>query len=49
MFFDFGEPISAKEFLGDKLKRFVHAVEPAKVQILSKCELGYIQDLGHEV
>lgn len=49
MFFDFGEPISAREYFGDKLQRSVHAVEPANVQILSKLELSYIQDLANEV
>lgn len=49
MFFDFGEPISAREYFSDKLQRSVHAVEPANVQILSKLELSYIQDLANEV
>jgi glyceronephosphate O-acyltransferase len=49
MYFDFGEPISVKEFFGERLNRFAHALEPAHVQTLTKTDLGLINELAHEV
>ncbi|GAB0093731.1 dihydroxyacetone phosphate acyltransferase [Sergentomyia squamirostris] len=49
MFFDFGAPISVKEYFGDSLNRFQHALEPAHVQNLTKNELGMIYDLAYDV
>ncbi|XP_055698371.1 dihydroxyacetone phosphate acyltransferase isoform X2 [Phlebotomus papatasi] len=49
MYFDFGDPISVKEYFGDSLNRFQHALEPAHVQNLTKNELALIYDLAHDV
>ncbi|XP_059619928.1 dihydroxyacetone phosphate acyltransferase [Phlebotomus argentipes] len=49
MFFDFGTPISVKEYFGDSLNRFQHALEPAHVQNLTRNELALIYDLAHDV
>uniref|UniRef100_A0A1B0EUL4 Putative dihydroxyactetone-phosphate acyltransferase dhapat n=1 Tax=Lutzomyia longipalpis TaxID=7200 RepID=A0A1B0EUL4_LUTLO len=49
MYFDFGDPISVKEYFGDSLNRFQHALEPAHVQNLTKNELALIFDLAHDV
>lgn len=49
IYFDFGEPLSAKEYFKSSINRFQHSVEPAHVQILSKDELNSVTDLANEV
>lgn len=49
IYFEFGEPISVKEYFGKELNRFQHAVNPSHVQTLSKSELGMIQNLAFDV
>lgn len=49
MYFDFGEPISVKDYLGDNLNRIKHARNPSHTQILDKMEINSINNLAHEV
>lgn len=49
IYFEFGEPISVKEYFGQQLDRFQHAVNPSHVQTLTKSELGMIQNLAFDV
>lgn len=43
------EPLSVKEFFGERLNRFQHAQEPAHVQQLTRSELEIIQELADHV
>lgn len=49
IYFDFGEPLSVKDYFKSAMNRFQHASEPAHVQILSKDELNSVTDLANEV
>lgn len=49
MYVNFGEPISAREYFGSRLRRFEHAQLPIHVQQLSKSELAMINDIGQHV
>ncbi|XP_065088695.1 dihydroxyacetone phosphate acyltransferase-like [Ochlerotatus camptorhynchus] len=49
IYFEFGEPISVKEYFGHELNRFQHAINPTHIQTLSKSELGMIQNLAFDV
>lgn len=49
IFFDFGDPMSVNDYLGKKVNRFKHAIEPAFVQKLDSDELHLITDLANEV
>ncbi|KAG5682236.1 hypothetical protein PVAND_011601 [Polypedilum vanderplanki] len=49
MYFDFCEPISLNDFLGNKVDRFRHASEPAHIQKLNNDELVLITDFAHHV
>ncbi|XP_053693173.1 dihydroxyacetone phosphate acyltransferase [Sabethes cyaneus] len=49
IYFEFGEPISVKEYFGKDLNRAQHAMTPSHVQTLTKAELGMIQNLAFDV
>lgn len=43
------DPISVREFFGERANRFQHAHEPAHVQQLTRCELELVQELAEHV
>lgn len=49
IYFEFGAPISVKEYLGHDLDQFRHATRPPQVQELSYDELAAISNLAHHV
>ncbi|XP_055545496.1 dihydroxyacetone phosphate acyltransferase [Wyeomyia smithii] len=49
IYFEFGEPISVKEYFGKDLNRAQHAMDPIHAQTLTKAELGMIQNLAFDV
>ncbi|XP_062563083.1 dihydroxyacetone phosphate acyltransferase [Armigeres subalbatus] len=49
IYFEFGEPISVKDYFGQELDRFQHAINPSHIQTLTKSELGMIQNLAFDV
>lgn len=49
IYFDFGDPISTREYFGSNLDRFKHSIIPANVQDLDKNELDMINHLANEV
>ncbi|XP_055613347.1 dihydroxyacetone phosphate acyltransferase [Uranotaenia lowii] len=49
IYFEFGDPISVREYLGSDLNRIQHAVNPTHIQTLTKSELSLIQNLAFDV
>lgn len=49
IYFEFGEPFSAREYFAKDLNRFQHSLEPAHIQELTKDELRMINGLANEV
>ncbi|XP_055640233.1 dihydroxyacetone phosphate acyltransferase [Toxorhynchites rutilus septentrionalis] len=49
IYFEYGDPISVKEYFGADLNRFQHAANPSHVQTLTKSELALIQNLAFDV
>lgn len=49
IYFEFGDPISVREYFGDELNRFQHSMSPAHVQSLTKSDLTLVQNLAFDV
>ncbi|XP_053671319.1 dihydroxyacetone phosphate acyltransferase [Anopheles nili] len=49
IYLEFGDPLSAKDYFGDRLNRTRHTVEPTFAQVLAKDERDAIQNLANDV
>ncbi|EDS32179.1 glycerol-3-phosphate acyltransferase [Culex quinquefasciatus] len=49
IYFEFGDPISVREYFGDELNRFQHSMSPAHVQSLTKSDLTLLHNLAFDV
>lgn len=49
IYYTFDDPISAKEFFGDKLDRSAHSMGPLHLQELTQSEKNLLPPLAHEI